>query len=338
MNHPFVRRLALVGPLILSACGGGSSPNASNKPNVIPPQAVAKTVTVVQNKYGAWLWYADQLGKTHTQIADDMASIGVKRIIIKIGDGRRNCDRYTDVCNSAVPAIYKSRGIEPFTFSYNYTNDASTGVNDAQYHALQAVALTQSIQYGYMGHIIDIETEFDGVSGQLEDMLKAFRGAYTTAQTPGGLTESFAIGATTWGNPKDHSMRVDLIDKYVDFHMPQTYVEQWASNTRLGYCFSDTRLCIDAVNKEYRSLGVTKPIWHILAIEKNTISPTQLAAFFEASGPNTSIWRIPDGGANGVPLSALDKWRTLDWTRLSFIPTQDSEALNFAVSTPLYRK
>lgn len=336
MINKFAPTLALMSILSISACGGGSAPDT--KPAVPPPQTSAKPITVVQNKYGAWLWYADQVGKTHTQIADDMAAIGVKRIVIKIGNGRRNCDRYPDVCSSAVSAIYKSRGIEPFTYSYNYPNDASTGLTDAQYHALQADALTQSATYGYMGHILDIEAEFDGVTVQLEDMLKTFNTVYASVKTAAGTTAGFSMGATSWGNPKDHNMRMDLIDKYVDFHMPQTYVEQWASNARLGYCFSDTRKCIDAVNKEYRSLGAIKPIWHIIAIEKNTISATQLAAFFEASGPNTSIWRIPDGGATGVPLSALDKWRTLDWTRLSFVPTQNSEALNFAVSAPLYRQ
>lgn len=79
--------------LILSACGGGGgseTPQSSVKP-VTPVSPVYTSVTSSKNVFGAWLWYAKQLNKSHEQIASEMAAIGVKRIYIKIADGRDIC-------------------------------------------------------------------------------------------------------------------------------------------------------------------------------------------------------------------------------------------------------
>ncbi|WP_269532268.1 C39 family peptidase [Chitinimonas sp. BJYL2] len=259
----------------------------------------------VTNKYGVWLFYADALGKTHTQLADQLKAQGVKRIYIKIADGTNACSLFPDACSKATTDIYRSRGIEPWAWAYNYPGN----------NAAQADALYQAAKYGYVGFVTDIEVEFDRKTTELSSLLQAMQAARTRAKTdgyvPGGV---FPLGATTWGNPTDHGMRVDIIDQYVDFHMPQTYVEVWGSTY-----MADPKRWIEAGNCEYRNLGATKPIWHIVSTEYDTITSAQLEAFMTAAGPNASIWRIPGGG---TPTTIWNDWAGINWQRSSFSEAQ----------------
>jgi hypothetical protein len=317
--------------LILSACGGGGgseTPQSSVKP-VTPVTPVYTSVTSSKNVFGAWLWYAKQLNKSHEQIASEMAAIGVKRIYIKIADGRDICSvklNYVDVCDKNTAAVYKAKGIEPWTWSYNYNYDIAKEPNA---YTTAAGALSKSVEFGYMGHVVDIETEFDGKSKELEDLLMAFSVAREKAKTDKLIDAKYLLTVTTWANPVDHNMNIAIIDKYVDAHQPQTYLEEWAKGGKYANAINDPIGRIAAVNQEYRSQGSTKPIWHIVSTDANTITPTQLTEFFKGAGPYASIWRIPDG--TGVPLQVLDKWKTLDWTRLVFTQTSASDAINYVV-------
>jgi hypothetical protein len=258
---------------------------------------------VAGNKYGAWLFYADGLGKTHTQIADQLKAQGVKRIYIKIADGTSACSLFPDACLKATTDIYRARGIEPWAWAYQRPNNATA----------QADALYQAAKYGYVGFVSDVEVEFDGQSATLEALFQALQAARDRAKTAGfitGAASSFPIGATSWGNPQYHGMRVDLIDKYVDFHMPQVYLEVWGS----AY-MADPKKWIEATNCEYRNLGAVKPLWNIVSTENDVITGAQLETFMKVAGPNASIWRIPGGG---TPTSIWSDWAGVDWNRNTF--------------------
>jgi hypothetical protein len=255
------------------------------------------------NKYGAWLFYADQLGKTHTQIADQLKAQGVKRIFIKIADGASACSLFPDACMKSTTDIYRARGIEPWAWAYNRPND----------NAAQADALYQAAKYGYVGFVSDVETEFNNQTTAIDALFQAFQAARDRAKAAGfiaGTAASFPIGATSWGNPQSQGMRVDLIDKYVDFHMPQVYLEVWGSSY-----MAEPKKWIEATNCEYRNMGAAKPIWNIVSTEYDTITGPQLEAFMTAAGPNASIWRIPGGG---TPTSIWSDWAQIDWSRNSF--------------------
>jgi hypothetical protein len=315
--------------LILSGCGGSnhSIPAPSPPPTNVKP--VYTTTISNKNVFGVWLWYAQQLNKSHEQIASELASIGVKRIYVKIADGREICSvrlSYADVCDKNTAAIYKSKGIEPWTWSYNYTYNLS---KEPGAYATAAGALSKSVEFGYMGHVVDIETEFDGKSTELENLMLAFSNARDHARKDQQIDQTYLLTVTTWANPVDHNMNIAIIDKYVDAHQPQTYLEEWAKGGKYATAINDPIARIAAVNQEYRSLGSTKPIWHIVSTDTNTITPIQLAEFFKGAGPYASIWRIPDG--NAVPLTVFDKWKTLDWTRLVFTQTSLADAINYLV-------
>ncbi len=251
----------------------------------------------INNKLGMWLWYLEGTGyTTHAALADKLVSLGVKRIYVKVADGGYSPTSWPEVDNAALVSTYKSKGIEVWAWSYNYPGN----------EANQAKALTQAAKAGYQGYVTDIEIEFDRTSTTLENMMLAFSNARAQAITAGYTTSAFKLYCTTWGNPKDHGMRVDIIDKYVDGHMPQTYVEVWGSSY-----MANAAQWVNAGTQEYRDLGARKPIHHIVSDEQNVITATQINSFINASGGETSIWRIPGGG------TSLNIWTSLagvNWT------------------------
>jgi hypothetical protein len=76
------------------------------------------------------------------------------------------------------------------------------------------------------------------------------------------------------GQPQRHGMRVDIINRYVDAYMPQTYVEVWGSSY-----MANAAQWVNAGTQEYRDLGATKPIHPIVSDEQNVITATQINSF-----------------------------------------------------------
>lgn len=305
----------------LLACGGGGADAPAPSTSPSPPATPTSVPTaepngaLVTNKLGVWLWYIDQnnTGQTHADLARQLADQGVKRIYLKIADDVRNCDLFSDVCDRDVAKTYRDAGVEPWTWSYNYPGDEVS----------QAEAVYLAAYYGYAGHVLDIEVEFDYKSTELETLLQAFSNRLDDAVREGLVDANFQLGATTWGNPDDHGMRVDIIDQYVDFHMPQTYLENWGT----GY-LQDPQYWIEFGNCEYRALGAEKPIWHIVSTEHQKITPEQLATFINWAGPNASIWRVPGGEVSDTIWSS---WAELNWEQTRF-PAADCGGDNNAVS------
>ena len=190
---------------------------------------------------------------------------------------------------------YKSADLEIWAWSYNYVGNDS----------LQAEALYLAARSGYEGYVIDVEMEFDGRPLALFNLFFAFDQARSRAIADGLIDESFQVYCTTWGNPRDHNYSIDVIDPYVDGFMPQTYVEQWG----LGF-INNISFWIDRGNREYRELGATKPIHHIIAAQNGNLTSDNINEFFASSGPESSLWRVPGGG---IPFSLWDTWVDIDW-------------------------
>lgn len=243
------------------------------------------------NKLGVWLWYLEGTGYTsHASLAKDLASIGVKRVYVKVADGGYNATKWPEVNDTNLVKTYKAAGLEVWAWAYNYPgNDAAQA--DALYYAAKA---------GYEGFVTDIEIEFDKKTTELHNIFKAFTKARQDAINKGYTTSNFKLYCTTWGNPKDHGMRVDIIDQYVDGHMPQTYLEVWGTTY-----MNNAEYWVNAGTKEYKDMGCKKPIHHIVSAEHEKINSTQINNFIKASGAETSLWRVPGGG------TSLNIWNTI---------------------------
>ena len=145
-----------------------------------PAITVEKLVNVVNpnlqvNKLGAWLWRIEQTGETHASLARRLKALGVKRIYLKVADGSASCSRWPELCDPAVPAVYKAQGIEPWGWSYNYP----------RLFEAQADALFIAARSGYEGFVVDIEMEFDGLSTEVHQIMGAFADARDQAVRDG---------------------------------------------------------------------------------------------------------------------------------------------------------
>ena len=248
------------------------------------------------NSLGVWLWHLEQTGfQEHGDLAPNLAAMGAKRVYVKVADGRINPDRWTELEDTDLVETYEQEGVEPWAWSYNYPENDS----------LQGEALYRAAETGYKGFVVDVEMEFDGKPLALFNLFWAFSQARRRAIADGIATDSFPLYITTWGNPQDHSFPIAAIDGLVTGYMPQTYVEVW------GQSFMD-RIThwINVGNQEYRDLGATKPIHHICATQEGLMTAELIDEFIAASGPETSLWRVPGGG---VPLSVWQEWWATDW-------------------------
>jgi hypothetical protein len=194
-----------------------------------------------------------------------------------------------------VTKIYKKYNIEPWAWSYNYPGN----------EVAQTKALYEAAKAGYHSFVIDIEKEFDHRAGAAEVLFRAFFEEKLHAIHEGLIDSTFKVYCTTWGNPLHHGTPISAIDKYIDAYMPQTYLEVWGQSYMENPSF-----WIHSGSREYRDLGATKPIHHIVSTEYNIIDYRQLNEFIPEGGPEVSLWRIPGGG---VPQSVWNTWENVNW-------------------------
>jgi hypothetical protein len=248
------------------------------------------------NKLGAWLWYIEITGfNTHAALADTLSTLGVKRIYVKVADGKVNTALWPELTDKELVKAYKNKGLEVWAWSYNYPENESE----------QANALYLAASTGYQGYVIDVETEFDNKPQAAHALFSAFRTQKNAALSENLITTEFGLYCTTWGNPEDHFFPVADIDPFVDAFMPQTYVENWGNSY-----ISNLAYWIEAGNDEFRRAGATKALHHIVSTEKDIISSEKINEFFEVSGPESSIWVIP---GDNTRLSIWNTWRQVRW-------------------------
>lgn len=247
------------------------------------------------NALGVWLWHVETTGFDHEVLAQNLAARQIKRIYVKVADGRVNTDSWPELIDEELINEYKQAGLEVWAWSYNYRNN----------YEAQAEALYQAAKTGYDGYVVDVEMEFDGQAAELNLIFQAFYDSRAKAIADGYASSDFMIYCTTWGNPKDHNYSIESIDPYVDGYMPQTYVEYW------GQSYVDNiTYWINEGNKEYASLGATKPIHHLCSTAKGIMTPELIDEFISASGPETSLWRVPGGG---IAFDVWEDWNKVDW-------------------------
>lgn len=255
-----------------------------------------------QNKLSIWLWYIDIVSKydSHEKLAAHLSELGVKRIFTKVYDQNWQTGEFPELRDSTIPKTYNAYGIECWAWAYNYPFE----------YKAQGNAVYTAAQHGYQGYILDIEEEFNGKTDELHQILQAHVNARDSAISDGIANSNFPIYCTTWGNPADHNMHVEIIDLYVDAHMPQTYLEAWGPTY-----MNNATYWVNYGTEEYRTLGATKPIHHIISSEGRTspISIDIINEVFKASGNESSLWSVPINGlgsANGF--TDDDMWEIVD--------------------------
>ncbi len=248
------------------------------------------------NQLGVWLWHLEGTSyPTMVNLANDLSNLGVKRVYVKVADGGIDTTFWPEIVDETLIQILEDHNLEPWAWSYNYP-----GNEEAQAQAIYQAAVT-----GYKGFVIDLESEFDGTALPLLNLVKAFHDSRDSAWVHVQGDVKLPLYVTTWGNPIDHNFNIALMDPFVDGYMPQTYLENWGDTY-----LEDPTFWIEVGNDEYHQLGATKPIHHIISMEKGNVTAAHVNEFFAASGAESSIWRIP---GSGTPLSIRDVWDEVDW-------------------------
>lgn len=280
------------------------------------------------NKLGAWIWYLESTTcKTHAELADSLKKLNIKRIYIKVADGR-NFSNWPELDDKKVVQAYKNKGIEVWCWTYNYPNKN----NYLNYEADQAEALYRASKTGYEGLVVDVEAEFDKDSLGLYKLFTAFDKRKKDAIKDGFAKSNFELRVTTWGNPKAHNFNIKAMNPFVDAYMPQTYVEQWGATY-----VKNMEQWIDAGVKEYKSLGATKPIHHIVAAEKTTnttgaLTVADVNKFIAKAGGETSVWRIPGGDIKPQNWAI---WNGVNWKK-DFCAASATDDLVLPIEATLY--
>lgn len=232
-----------------------------------------------KNKFGIWLWFIEDTPfNSHEELALFLSNLGIKRIYIKVGEGKYNPDKWPEIVYNIIPNTYLKYGIEPWAWSYNYPGNEKE----------QAKNLYFAAKIGYKGYVIDIEDEFENRKNETEKIFKEFLNTKQELLKKNIIDNNFKFYCTTFSNPKEKNIFINIIEKYVDGFMSQTYFEEWGENY-----FKDYKLWIDEINKEYLNLGCTKPVFHIISILKGKIPINILNDIISYAGKETSIWRIP---------------------------------------------
>ncbi len=284
---------------------GGRGDLQEGRAEELETDADALTAPSSGNAMGVWVWYLEGTGySSHSALARDIAATGARRVYLKVADGAYDPAKWPEVDDAAVPQAYKARGLEVFAWAYNYPGN----------EAAQAKALSRAARAGYQGFVTDVEVEFDRKPAEVRRFFQALSAGRDEARRNGWAGPGFKLYACSWGNPKDHGMAVDVMDEYVDAHLPQTYVETWG-----GTWLSNIANTIAVGTREYRDLGVKKPIFHVVSNERRGISVAQLNTFVaEASKQansgsavnEVSVWRVPNAGsAIWADLRAI-RWNT----------------------------
>ena len=261
------------------------------------------------NKLGAWLWFIEQTGfATHEQLAHNLSDLGIQRVYVKVADGRVNTDRWPELIDASLINAYKDQGMEVWAWSYNYP------LNDS----LQAEALYLAAETGYDGFVVDVEVEFNGNPLALHNLFFAFNSAKSRAINDNLVDDDFDLYCTTWGNPRDHNFSISVINPFVTGFMPQTYVELWSFAD-----LDDITFWVEEGTREYRALGATRPIHHITTTQEGLMTPDNIDEFIAASGPETSLWRIPGGD---VSLEIWRDWQEVNWA-VDFCGTTSTDFL-----------
>jgi len=264
------------------------------------------------NKLGAWLWHLEITGyQTHENLADSLSDLGIKRIYVKVADGAIDSVNWPELIDHTLLHAYKSNGMEVWAWSYNYPGN----------EAKQAEALYVAAREGYDGYIVDVEMQFDGESVKANNLFASFHAEKNRALAEGIVDSNFLLYCTTWGNPIDHNFPIATIDPFVDGFMPQTYVENWGSSY-----IDNLSFWIDSTTQEYKSIGATKGIHHIVSTEHGVITTDEVNEFLTVAGPETSVWVIP--GSN-TSLALWDTWRNLVWNHDYCMTTSTIEQVDY---------
>lgn len=243
---------------------------------------------------GVWIWNLSKIGNDYLE---KLAESKIKRVYLKVFDGKSNPMFWSHQCTTEKVKEFKSNGIQVFGWGYHYGTSDIDG---------QILAIKQALDCDLDGYILDVEAEVEHTSNHenLRALLDRLR-----PLVPTGM-----LGYTSFGHPGFHSnVPWKILDQYCDIAFPQIYFEKF------GFRATNEDEVQDCL-KSHASMGLTKPILPIWGSESDSNNPAkalELQTYLKRF-PGSSIWRLPEF-RNGS-LERGEAWN-LDYEDGTTIPT-----------------
>jgi hypothetical protein len=228
-----------------------------------------------KHPHGAWIWHLSELRDDYL---DKFVECNVKRVYLKVFDGKSRPMFWSGQCSPEIIQEFKSYNIQVYGWGYHY----GTPDIDAQVSAVK-----DALDCGLDGYVVDVESEVEDKSTHphVDKLLSTLR----------SVTQKGTLGYTSFGHPGFHpDVPWEILNKYCDIALPQIYFERFnfrSSNE------AEVKDCLQA----HEQLGIEKPILPIWSSEPNVANPVSAKElqFYLKRFPGSSIWRLPEKGESG---------------------------------------
>ncbi|MDY7013050.1 MAG: peptidoglycan-binding protein [Cyanobacteriota bacterium] len=259
----------------------------------------------IQHPNGAWIW---NLGQLRNDYLDPLAKCKIKRIYLKVFDGKSRSMFWKHQCSLEIIRQFKARDIEVYGWGFHY------GTSDI---TAQISALKQALNCGLDGYILDLEAhvEHQNTHPHVERLLSQLR----------PLVKPGTLGYTSFGHPGFHPhVPWKILDRYCDLAMPQIYFEKFEFKRTDE---EEVQACLEA-HEKMGLLAPILPIWGSESDTKRPASARDLQSYLKRF-PGSSIWRLPNAGERG------EAWN-LDYSGQSILTFGSARADDFKLP-PLTR-
>lgn len=228
-----------------------------------------------EHPHGVWIW---RLTKLRTDYLHELGERKVKRVYLKVFDGKSNPMFWNFQCSPAIVQEFHSRGMTVYGWGYHYgTPDIDT----------QVASVKQALDCGLDGYILDVESEVKNPN--THPQVKALLAKLRPLVKPGTL------GYTSFGHPGFHpEVPWKILDEGCDLAFPQIYFEKFSFKSTNE---EEVQECLNA----HRQMGLTKPILPIWSSEADGTKPVSAGELQQYLNrfPGSSIWRLPHVGERG---------------------------------------
>ncbi|MEB3121355.1 MAG: peptidoglycan-binding protein [Snowella sp.] len=219
---------------------------------------------------GIWIWNLAQIGSDYL---DKLLQVKVKRVYLKVFDGKSNPMFWGHQCSTDIVKKFKDKDIQVFGWGYHY---GTSNIN------AQVTAVKQAVDCGLDGYILDVEVEVENTSTHSNIT------ALLTQLRP--LVSSGTLGYTSFGHPGFHpNIPWKILDQHCDIALPQIYFEKF------GFRATNEDEVQDCL-KAHEAIGLSKPILPIWGSESDSSNPakaSELQSYLNRF-PGSSIWRLPE--------------------------------------------
>ncbi|MCP4351416.1 MAG: CHAP domain-containing protein [Desulfobacterales bacterium] len=220
---------------------------------------------------GLWIWY---LSKIQGDYLNRLIKCRVKRIYLKVFDGKSNPMFWDFQCTPEIIQQFKNAGIQVYGWGFHY---GTSDVND------QLASVKNAMNCGLDGYIADMEATVENEDTH-PDVEKLLFGLRSLIPIQNGI-----FGYTSFGHPGFHKqVPWRLLNKYCDIALPQIYFELF----RFGSSNEDeVQACLNA----HKQMGLDKPVLPIWSSENNAATPASAGELqmYLNRYPGSSIWRAP---------------------------------------------